>query len=340
MISRFTAKVLANSLLAGISIAMLTALFVSFHHDEILKEFGKEWVDDYAQSMRQEVISAFSQARKTNQTSLLTTLLEQPQWDEVLLDDRAYGLKRALLLRLCVALEKQRDYRALKKWSLKWLSLTGRDLDARAFWYEAIRHSSEQQEEGLQELITNQHAFPNNNYLAQFLIKAYKEAGDDHLANELLHKTARSEAQIALNAWQVYWATSNQNSFSEAQSQYLEPKFKQHNQLLLVTRIPADVISLRVDPPGGSRIRVYEIEAQIDNQTVRFPTHTIKKVNQMRREENSLVAVGQSDPQVYLSIGKYLESADREKVTVSIRFYVDVVIGEDELPLVDFFDRE
>ncbi len=64
MISRFTAKALANSLLAGISIAMLAALFVSFHHDEVLKEFGKEWVADYARSMRQEVITAFAQKKK------------------------------------------------------------------------------------------------------------------------------------------------------------------------------------------------------------------------------------------------------------------------------------
>ena len=339
MISRFTAKVLANSLLAGISIAMLTALFVSFHHDEILKEFGKEWVDDYAQSMRQEVISAFSQARKTNQTSLLTTLLEQPQWDEVLLDDRAYGLKRALLLRLCVALEKQRDYRALKKWSLKWLSLTGRDLDARAFWYEAIRHFPDEENEGLQGLITNQRAFPENNYLSQFLIKAYKETNNYGLPDQLLQQAARSEAKTALTAWQIYWTTSSQKKFSKALSKHLAPKFNHRGQLTLVTHIPTDAVRLRIDPPRGSHVRINQIEVQIDNQIIRFPISTLK-FNQLRREEDGLIADGKLDPQFYLSIGKYLESADREEVTVSIRFYVDVVLGEDQLPLVDFFDRE
>ena len=339
MISQFTAKALANSLLAGISIVMLTLLFVSFHHDEILKEFGKEWVDDYAQSMRQEVTTALAQEKNTNQTSPLTTLLDKPRWDEILLEDRAYPLKRALLLRLCVALEKQRDYRALREWSLNWLSLSYRDLDARAFWYEAIRHFPDEENEGLQGLITNQRAFPENNYLSQFLIKAYKETNNYGLADQLLQQAARSEAKTALAAWQIYWTTSSQKKFSEALSRHLEPKFNHLGQLTLVTHLPTDSVELRIDPPRVSRIRIYQIEAQIDNQTIRFPASTLK-FHQLRREEDSLIAHGKRDPQFHMSIGKYLEAADREEVTVSIRFYVDVVIGEDELPLVDFFDRE
>ena len=104
----------------------------------------------------------------------------------MLLDDRAYPLKRALLLRLCLALEQQENYGALRKWSLSWLSLSDRDLDARAFWYEAIRHSPGEEDEGLRGLITNQHAFPENNYLSQFLIKAYRETDNYELAGQLL----------------------------------------------------------------------------------------------------------------------------------------------------------
>lgn len=339
MISRFTAKVLANSLLAGISIAMLAALFASFDHDKVVKEYGKEWVADYARSMRQEVITAFAQTNKTNQIDPLTILLEKPRWDEVLLDDRAYPQKRALLLRLCVALEKQRDYRALKKWSLKWLSLTDRDLDARAFWYEAIRHFPDEENEGLQGLITNQRAFPENNYLSQFLIKAYKETNNYGLANQLLQQAARPEAKTALTAWQIYWTTSSQKKFSETFSKHLAPKFNHRDQLALVTHIPTDSVRLRIDPPHGSRIRIYQIELQIDNQTIRLPISTLK-FNHLRREEDSLIAHGTRDPYFHLPIGAYLKPADSEEITVSVRFYVDVVVGEDQLPLVDFFEHK
>ena len=317
---------------------MLAALFVSFHHVEILKEFGKEWVDDYAQSMRQEVTTALAQEKNTNQTSPLTTLLDKPRWDEILLEDRAYPLKRALLLRLCVALEKQRDYRALREWSLNWLSLSYRDLDARAFWYEAIRHFPDEENEGLQGLITNQRAFPENNYLSQFLIKAYKETNNYGLANQLLQQAARPEAKTALTAWQIYWTTSSQKNFSETLSKHLAPKFNHRDQLALVTHIPTDSVRLRIDPPHGSRIRIYQIEVQIDNQTIRFPISTLE-FNHLRREEDSLIAHGIRDPYFHLPIGKYLEPADREEITVSVRFYVDVVVGEDQLPLVDFFEH-
>ena len=338
MLSRFTAKILANSLLAGTTLLFLGALFTASYHSDIVKKIGKHWVAHYAQSMKQEAISAFSQATKTNQTSPLTTLLEKPRWDEVLLDDRAYPLKRALLLRLCVTLEQQENYGALRKWSLSWLSLSDRDLDARAFWYEAIRHSPGEEDEGLQGLITNQRAFPGNSYLSQFLIKAYKETNNYGLANQLLQKTMGTEAKIALEDWQMYWTTPRQKSFSQVLSQLLGPKFNHRGQLALATPIPTDSVLLRVDPPRGSRIRIYQIEAQIDNQTIRFPASTLK-FRQMRREEDSLIADGKPDPQFYLPIGKYLEPADREQVTVSIRCYADVVVGEDEAPLVDFFDQ-
>jgi hypothetical protein len=339
MISRFTAKVLANSLLAGISIAMLAALFVSFHHVEILEEFGSEWVDDYAKSLRHKAKAALAQEKKTGRTDALVTLLETPLWSEAHLSDRAYPLKRKLLERLCVNLKQQGDYSALAHWASEWLSLNERNLNARAFWFEAIRHFPDEENEGLQGLITNQRAFPENNYLSLFLIKAYKEINNYGLANQLLQQVARSEAQTALNDWQVYWATSSQKKFSETLSKHLAPKFNHRDQLALVTHIPTDSVRLRIDPPRRSRIRIYQIEVQIDNQTIRFPTSTLE-FDHLRREEDGLIADRKLDPQFYLSIGKYLESADREEVTVSIRFYVDVVIGEDELPLVDFFDRE
>ncbi|XXK22051.1 hypothetical protein ACMAY5_12700 [Arenicellales bacterium nBUS_48] len=338
MPSRFATKVLANSLLAGISIVMLALLFVSFHHDEILERFGSEWVNDYAQSMKQEAITAFSQAKKTNQTSPLIALLEKAQWEEVLLDDRAYPLKRALLLRLCLALEQQENYGALRKWSLSWLSLSDRDLDARAFWYEAIRHSPGEEDEGLRGLITNQHAFPENNYLSQFLIKAYRETDNYELADQLLQETMNAEAKSALEDWRIYWTTPRQKSFSEVVSKPLGPKFNHQGQLTLVTHIPADSILLRVDPPRGSRIRIYQIEVQTDQRTIRFHT-SILKFNQLRREKDSLIADGKPDPQFYLPIRQNIEPTDREQVTVSIRCYVDVIVGEDEIPLVDFFDQ-
>ena len=338
MLSRFTAKILANSLLAGTTLLFLGALFTASYHSDIVKKIGKHWVAHYAQSMKQEAISAFSQATKTNQTSPLTTLLEKPRWDEVLLDDRAYPLKRALLLRLCIVLEQQENYGALRSWSLSWLSLSDRDLDARAFWYEAIRHSPGEEDEGLQGLITNQRAFPGNSYLSQFLIMAYKETNNYGLANQLLQKTMGTEAKIALEDWQMYWTTPRQKSFSQVLSQPLGPKFNHRGQLALATHIPADSVLLRVDPPRGSRIRIYQIEAQIDNETIHFPASTLK-LNQLRREKDSLIANGKPDPQFYLPIGKYIEPADRERVAISIRCYADVVVGEDGAPLIDFFGQ-
>ena len=111
---------------------MLAALFVPFHHREILEELGSEWVDDYAKSLRHEAKAALAQEKKTGRTDALVALLETPLWSETHFGDRAYPLKRKLLERLCVNLEQQGDYSALAHWASEWLSLNERNLDARA----------------------------------------------------------------------------------------------------------------------------------------------------------------------------------------------------------------
>ena len=207
MLSRFTAKILANSLLAGTTVLFLGALFIASYHSDIVKKIGKHWVAHYAQSMKQEAISALSQAKKTSQTSPLTTLLEKPRWDEVLLGDRAYRLKRKMLARLCLNLQQQGDYKRLIKWSDVWLSMNDRDLDAIAFYYEALYRSKDKQSEGFNGLKTEWHRFPESSTLARFYYMALKERGiHDPTFEELHQKFIEQEQQNVLKSareWKV-----------------------------------------------------------------------------------------------------------------------------------------
>jgi hypothetical protein len=339
MISRFTAKALTNSLLAGISIAMLAALFVSFHHDEILEEFGSEWVDDYAKSLRHEAKAALAQEKKTGRADALVTLLETPSWNEAHFGDRAYPLKRKLLKRLCVNLKQQGDYSALAHWASEWLSLNERNLDARAFWYEAIRHFPERKEEGLEGLVTNYQNFPENYYIFSFLANAYNENGNADASKALAKKYARTVVKAVVTRWQVFWITKYQKTFSQARSKVLSIKPDINGRTLLTFELPVDITHLRIDPPARSHLRIDRVELEIYGNKNQIPTKDLKP-SQMRREPNGLVAYGGIDPYFSLPVNIDAHEGADTKVKINVRFQVNLIIGGYELPLADLLEQE
>jgi hypothetical protein len=339
MISRFTAKDLTNSLLAGISIAMLAALFVSFHHDEILEEFGSEWVDDYAKSLRYEAKAALAQEKKTGRADALVTLLETPSWSETHFGDRAYPLKRKLLERLCVNLKQQGDYSALAHWTSQWLSLNERNLDARAFWYEAIRHFPERKEEGLEGLVTNYQNFPENDYLFNFLVNAYKDHGNTDAAKQMVWAKASSVAKEVSTGWDIFWTNANQANFSQTQSRRVRIHAGNNGASLLTFELPVDTTRLRVDPPAGSHLRIDRVELEIYGNKNRIPAKNIDK-SQMRLEPNGLVAYGRDDPYFALPIKIDVHEGVESKVKVTVQFQASLIIGGYELPLADLLEQE
>jgi hypothetical protein len=88
-----------------------------------------------------------------------------------------YRLKWKLLLALSEELHQQKRYDELLKWSSEWRALDDRDIDAIAFYYEALYRSKDKQSEGFNGLKTEWHRFPESSTLAGFYSLALKERG-------------------------------------------------------------------------------------------------------------------------------------------------------------------
>ena len=96
------------------------------------------------------------------ETDEVVKLLRDPMWTDVLLDDRPYWLKREVLKALCMVFHANKDYKQLLHWVTMWRALDERDVDAMAFWYEALRHTADRQKFGITGLSEGQRKFPEN----------------------------------------------------------------------------------------------------------------------------------------------------------------------------------
>ncbi len=314
---------------------MLAALFVSFHHDEILEEFGSEWVDDYAKSLRHEAKAALAQEKKTGRTDALVTLLETPLWSETHFGDRAYPLKRKLLERLCVNLKQQGDYSALAHWASKWLSLNDRDLDARAFWYEAIRHFPGREGEGLEGLVKSQHNFPDNVLLTTFLVDVYRETGNTAAAESLIRPIARDLADAVVKNWELFWITQEQKHFSQAQSRGFALSTNSDGKCSLVVTLPADATMLRVDPPPRSALRIYDIELTVNQRKKSVQISDVSR-EQIVQDNESLIVQQSEDPKFFIPVEVRDDEVGGKIIRVKLEFQANLIVHGVELPLAKF----
>lgn len=333
MLTRFAAKAFANGFFAVIAIAILMS-FASDRRDDALNAIRDFWVDDYMQSLKDEAKVALALEKKTGDPTPLMRLLVSPSWEMLGLGDRAYSIKRKMLARLCLNLQQQGDYERLIKWSDAWLSMNDRDLDARAFWFEGIRHSPERESEGFEGLIANYHDFPENRYLQRFLAAAYLDRGDTDAAA----KTARSMVSEVLSDWQIFWTTSDSDFFSESRSARVALSRGDGAEVTLPIDLPANTTALRIDLPPKSHLRIHDLHLSIGGEKQEIALKEAG-LSQMRYEGETLVASGGKDPYFVLPI-ESIEQADPDaKIVVTLRLQISVVILGHELGVTEFFSE-
>lgn len=333
MLTRFAAKAFANGFFAVIAITVLMS-FASERRDGALNAIRDFWVDDYMQSLKDEAKVALALEKKTGDATPLIHLLGSSSWEKLGLGDRAYSIKRRILARLCLNLQQQGDYERLIKWSNVWLSMNDRDLDARAFWFEGIRHSPERESEGFEGLIANYHDFPENRYLQRFLAAAYLDRGDTDAAA----KTARSMVSEVLSDWQIFWTTSDSDFFSESRSARVALSRGDGTEVALQFDLPANTTALRIDLPPKSHLRIHNLESGIGEVRRKVDFNEVR-LSQMRYEGETLVASGGKDPYFVLPI-ESIEQADPDaKIVVTLRLQISVVILGHELGVTEFFSE-
>jgi hypothetical protein len=337
MISRFTAKVLANSLSAGIALGVLAILFASFRGDQIFYTgtLDQEWRDNYWKLARDQAKKALKERARTGEDDALVALLETSRWSNIQLGDRAYPLKRKLLEKLCMNLMQQGDYRALAHWASQWLSLNERNLNARALWYEAIRHLPGQEREGLEGLINSQRKFPANILGSTFLVDAYRETNSTDAAKSLIRSIAKVLAKAIATNWEIFWITQDQKHFSQAQSRRLAVNADDDGKFSLVVNLPAEVTKLRVDPPSRSALRIYDIELTVNQRKKRIQISDLNH-KQIVQDNESLIVQQSEDPKFFLPIEVRHDVVGEKAITVKLEFQINLIVHGDELPLAEF----
>ena len=132
-----------------------------FSQPELVNKFGDKWIGFYTKSYSSQAETMLNQLEK-GETDEVVKLLQDPMWTDVLLDDRPYWLKREVLKALCMVFHANKDYKQLLHWVTMWRALDERDVDAMAFWYEALRHTTDRQKFGVNGLSEGQRKFPEN----------------------------------------------------------------------------------------------------------------------------------------------------------------------------------
>ena len=339
MPSRFAVKVFANGFFAVIAITVFISFVAVDRRDYALNAIRHLWVTDYMQTRKDEPKAALVQERETGSADALIRLLELPSWKELRLTDRAYALKRKMLSRLCINLQQQGDHQKLIKWADVWLSMNDRNLDARAFWFEGIRHVPGRETEGLEGLIANYHDFPQNHYLHSFLVAAYHDQGDTDAANRIIMEKARSVASDVLSGWRIFWTTLEYDVFSKDRSEHLALQPGEETETILQFELPADATAIRVDPPAKSHLRIHNIQTSLGGTRREISSKDVK-LSKMRRERDSLLAYGAGDPYFIFPVETVRDTDSDTRLEVVLHLQISLIVAGYDVAVIEILEKQ
>ena len=334
MPSKFSLKVGANSFFAVLAAVVLILFFAENTRDDLLNNIRDFWITHRMGSLNEEALAALAREELDSNPDTLIRILKSSAWDQLRPGDRGYSLKQRMFVRLCTTLQERNDHEESVKWAGAWLALNDRDLDARAFWFEGIRHIPGREKEGLEGLISNYHDFPKNLYLRRFLAVAYLDQGEVEAAI----KIARSMMSHVLSGWQVFWVTSDSDFFSESRSARVSLSRGMAMETTLQFDLPADTTSVRIDVPPKSHLRILDLQLRIggEKQEIAFKE---ARLSQMRYEGGSLVAYGGDDPYFVLPVKIVGRANPDAKLPVVLHLEMMAVYLGHDFNVIDLFDE-
>ncbi len=135
--------------------------------DEIGNYLTRTYVD-YHGNQRNDALKALGQG---NLDAVMDLIVD---WETFRKGDRAYPFKRRLLLGLAKELDARERYDELIYWSTAWVGLDDRDITARAYYLQALRHDPKRYREALDGLAREHQRFPLNKALSRFYADAHE----------------------------------------------------------------------------------------------------------------------------------------------------------------------
>jgi len=297
-------KVIGNLMFLIFALIFLSAFLLWTHQEKMVDLVGTLMVSSYKNQFDSGGKVTLRQLR-AGETQPAIELLEKKKWREIRNRDRAYPMKRRILASLSEKLHDAKKYEDLLHWSGIWRELDERDVNAMAYWYEALRHTPTRREEGTLGLEKEWRRFPSNILLTRFQLTALADSGDSSAVVEMRSRHQKELMDAMSEGWRVIWNWRIQQALARPVRIELAAHLRSWQLIVawrdvagisrslwswrgddrlkrtgftdfsissddegwveIPLRIPKFMTTLRIDPPPGSTVRISDIQIVVND---------------------------------------------------------------------------
>lgn len=294
-----------------IAIFFIAVFFYWISNEENVVAGGQQLISKYKLNYQNESDYALTELKAGNIAPLIATL---ENWHDIDKGDRIYPLKRRLLSVLARELNSKERYEELRYWADIWHKLDDRDLTAKAYWFNALRHSDDRRDEGVNGIVREWQNFPREGTLNKFHTEIAIESNDAKALSKIIAINKDSFLKLK---WQAFWKTDGGFSAKDSTSFLVTRNSEGH--LSFSISLPKNTTQLRIDLPAVNSIgiKITNIRVQANNIDQLIPNSAIHS-NQMKRTGHWFEAMNATDPFVYFDVKELLKNYQGKKIRISV----------------------
>ena len=351
---KITLKIVANSVSMAAGVLFTLLLVMTVFRQDLLDFIGTGIITYTVNNYREAADNVSNKIVRGDIDSAMKSLKEEP-WQALLPGDRGWVYITAINRKLADVLYRQGLYEKLFELSKVWHKHNDRDLAARAYLYESIRHLPGREEEGRAALKREFDKFPTHRIIARFNSYAQMSSG------EITTRTMPSYRQVVkkiIDGWELElrWRAEHttlvqnliehydDNRWSEIWKSLKEIwKFyfvwKENKELyekkqirefsiqpdadgintIVMSVDPVITTTLRIDPPSHSMLTISGIKLRINDQPMELTEGMFEYANMYERD-GYIWQTGMNKPRFYLKVAGLLGNIAQTKVPIELEF--------------------
>jgi len=353
-VQKITLKIVANSVSMAAGVLFTLLLVMTVFRQDLLDFIGTGIITYTVNNYREAADNVSNKIVRGDIDSAMKSLKEEP-WQALLPGDRGWVYITAINRKLADVLYRQGLYEKLFELSKVWHKHNDRDLAARAYLYESIRHLPGREEEGRAALKREFDKFPTHRIIARFNSYAQMSSG------EITTRTMPSYRQVVkkiIDGWELElrWRAEHttlvqnliehydDNRWSEIWKSLKEIwKFyfvwKENKELyekkqirefsiqpdadgintIVMSVDPVITTTLRIDPPSHSMLTISGIKLRINDQPMELTEGMFEYANMYERD-GYIWQTGMNKPRFYLKVAGLLGNIAQTKVPIELEF--------------------
>lgn len=322
------------------SLLFIVIISIGSDQKERINSWGDYWIGSYL-SPHQAVFDNLLEGADDGDFEAIKVHLEK-NWDQVYKRDRIYPFKRKLLFTLVEELLSQNNTEEAFYWIDRWKNLDERDIDARAFFAQALFLSPDNSNEGFKLLEEGWSRFPHSPSYTRLYYAALvkKELNEEarKLKISFVKNHALTYSDFYLQGkWRAYTLSLLTKKWEKEVSVNYPTTIDADNWAVFVVNISPDTKSIRLNLPPKSRALISEVEITTNTGTFQVPLDQIQLRN-MQRSDIGLTTSNHKRPYFFFKINQLINTSNQDKY-VSVRIKIDVETPLGYLPLASFTEH-